>query len=247
VIVAGPTAPLPPDDALAIQAFVRRGGALIVAAAVAAEGGPAGELLPATGLAGVLAADGLGLPAAVAVDPDLAVREVPNALLVTAGYADHPINAGFAGARATLWIRPRAVVATGAARPLISATRASWGERNLLDPPAKDADDLAGPVALAAIGATHRVIALGSAESLSTAELARGVSAADLWLARAIRFATATPEPLALAAGRAPSQVRLVMTDGQRRTVIGLSVAGIPLAWLVIGGALVWWRRRAAS
>jgi hypothetical protein len=27
---------------------------------------------------------------------------------------------------------------------------------------------------------------------------------------------------------------------------IGLSVAGIPLAWLVIGGAVVWWRRRAA-
>jgi ABC-2 type transport system permease protein len=246
VVAAGPTAPLPADDALAIQDFVRRGGGLIVAAGVAAEGGPAGELLPATGLEGVLAAEGLGLPAAIAVDPALAVRELPNALLVTAGYADHPINAGFAGARATLWIRPRAVVATGAARPLISATRASWGERNLLDPPAKDADDLAGPVALAAIGGAHRVIALGSAESLSTAELARGVSAADLWLARAIRFATGTPEPAAAIAGRAPAQVRLVMTDGQRRTVIALSVAGIPLAWLVIGGALLWWRRRAA-
>ena len=37
------------------------------------------------------------------------------------------------------------------------------------------------------------------------------------------------------------------MTAGERREVIALSVAGIPLAWLVIGGALVWWRRRRAG
>jgi hypothetical protein len=90
------------------------------------------------------------------------------------------------------------------------------------------------------------VVAIGSAASLSTTELSRGVSAADLWLARAIRFVTGTPEPVAPLASRAPDQVRLVMTDGQRRTVIALSVAGLPLAWLVVGGAIVWWRRRAA-
>ena len=248
VVVAGPTTALPAGAALAIQDFVRGGGGLIVAASVVAgaAAGAAGDALPATGLEGVLAAEGLGLPPAIAVDPALAVRELPNALLVTAGYADHPINRGFAGARATLWIQPRAVVVGGAARPLISATPGSWGERDLIDPPARSPEDVAGPVALAAIGGAHRVIALGSADSLTTAELARGVSAADLWLARAIRFATGTPEPVAAVAGRAPDQVRLVMTGDQRRTVIALSVAGIPLAWLVLGGALVWWRRRAA-
>jgi hypothetical protein len=248
VVVAGPATPLPADDALAIQDFVRRGGGLIVAAGVAL-GGPAsgpGVALPATGLEGVLAADGLGLPPAIAVDPALAVRELPGALLVTGGYADHPINRGFAGARATLWIQPRAVITSGAARPLVSATRGSWGERDLIDPPAKDADDVAGPVALAAIGSSHRVIAIGSAGSLSTAELSRGVSAVDLWLLHAVRFVTGTPEPVAPVASRAPDQIRLVMTDGQRRTVIALSVAGLPLAWVLIGGAIVWWRRRAA-
>ena len=89
------------------------------------------------------------------------------------------------------------------------------------------------------------MVAIGSAASLATAELSRGVSAADLWLVRAVRFVTGTPEP-APVASRAPDQVRLVMTDGQRRTVIALSVAGLPLAWLVIGGAIVGWRRRAA-
>jgi hypothetical protein len=137
------------------------------------------------------------------------------------------------------------VIVSGAARPLISATSASWGERDLIDPPAKQPDDLAGPVALAAIGAGGHVIAIGSAGSLTTAELARGVSAADLWLARAVRFGAGVPEPVAPIAARAPSQVRLVMTDGERRTVIALSVAALPLAWLLVGGAVVWWRRRS--
>jgi hypothetical protein len=240
VVVAGPTAPLAAAEALAIQDFVREGGGLIVAA-----GDPVNDALPATGLEAVLAADGLGVPPAIAVDPTRRVREVENGLLIVDGYADHPINRGFAGLRATLWVQPRTVVVTGGARPLVSATAASWGERDLVDPPARDADDLAGPVALAAIGAVHRVIAIGSAGSFTSAALAHG-GAADLWLARAIRFVSGTAES-APVASRTPDQARLVMTSGQRRAVIALSVAGIPLAWLLIGGAvLVWWRRRTS-
>ena len=259
LVVAGPRSPLPPEDALAIQDFVRRGGGLIVAAGAAVEAA-AGVALPATGLEGVLAADGLGLAPAIAIDPELSIPELPGTLKVFTGYADHPIDRGFAGVRTTLWVQPRVVITTGAARPLISATPGSWGETNLFDPPAKDAADVAGPVALAAIGGSHRVVAIGSAASLSTSELSRGrsagplsmtgpsrgVSAADLWLVRAIRFVTGTPEPVAPLASRAPDQVRLVMSDRQRLTVIVLSVAGLPLAWLIVGGAIVWWRRRAA-
>jgi ABC-2 type transport system permease protein len=239
VIVAGPSSPVTADEALAIQRFVRGGGGLVVAAGSLASGE-----LPATGLEGVLAALGLGLPAAVAVDPTLGVRELPGALYVIDGYADHPINRGFARARPTLWVQPRAVVAIGGAKPLVAGTAASWGERDLVDPPAKDLDDLAGPVALAALGSAHRVIAIGSAESLTTQVLAGGASAGDLWLARAVRFVSGTPEPTIAVATRAPEQVRLVMTAGQRRAVIALSVAGIPLAWALLGGVIVWWRRR---
>jgi hypothetical protein len=240
VLAAGPSA-MSAEEALALQRFVARGGGLIVAAA-----NPATGTLPATGLEGVLAAEGLGLPPAIAVDATLAVPEIPHALYVAAGYADHPINRGFAEVRPTLWITPRVVVVDGAARPLVSATRDSWGERDLIAPPAKAADDLVGPVALAALGGAHRVIAIGSVESLSSAVLAGGASAADLWLARALRFASGTAEPSVAVASRAPSQVRLVMTARQRRVVIALSVAGIPLAWAVLGGGLVAWRRRRA-
>jgi ABC-2 type transport system permease protein len=243
VIIAGPTKPLPPEDALALQRYVARGGGLVVAAA--SRPVPNGPQLAATGLEPVLAADGLGLPLAIAVDPSLAIREVPGARMIVDGYADDVIDAGFEGARRTLWFQPRAVVATGAAKPLVSASSQSWGERDLVHgPPTKDADDLAGPVALAAIGATHRVIAIGSAESFATAALSGGASAADLWLERAVRFAAGQRLPQ-LSRGRAGDQIRLVMTPHERTTVIALCVAGIPLVWLLLGGGLLALRRRA--
>jgi ABC-2 type transport system permease protein len=239
VIVAGPATPLSADEALALQAVVARGGGLLVAAASRpVEGGFA-----PTGLEGLLANEGLGLPPALVVDPTLAVRELPGALLVYAGYASHPINEGFQDRRATLWYQPRAVVPSGAAKPLISASAASWGERDLTHPPEKDADDLAGPVALAAVGA-HKVIAVGSAESFATSLLSGGGSAGDLWLARAVRWLAGAPAPSVAVAARAPDQVRLVMTANQRRWVIGLCTAGIPLAWILLGGGWLLLRRR---
>lgn len=242
VVIAGPASPVSAEEALALQAYLRGGGALLVAASSRprADGG-----LAPTGLEAVLAAEGLGLPAAIVVDPDLTVRELPGALFVVEGYADHPIHAGFAGARATLWFQPRAVIATGAARALVTATPASWGERDLRTaPPTRDGDDLAGPVALAALGASGKVMALGSAESMSSAVLAGGASAGDLWLARALRFLAGKAEPRVSIQARAPAQIRLVMTSGQRRAVTAISIGVIPLGWVLLGGALVYWRRR---
>ena len=130
----------------------------------------------------VLAADGLGLPVAIAIDPTLVLRELPGALLIFDGYADHPINQGFAKRRGTVWFQPRAVLVERGARPLVSATAESWGERDFTASPDKGPDDLAGPIAVAAIGSSNRVVAIGSAESLSTALLAGGASA-GIWLA----------------------------------------------------------------
>lgn len=244
LLVAGPTTPLSGDEALAIQTFIQRGGGVLVAAA-ARPVTSASTGLAATGLEGVLAAEGLGLPPSIAVDPSLAMRELPGSLLVFDGYAPHEINAGFAQARGTIWFQPRVVVTGNGATPLVSATATSWGERNLVDQPVKDLDDIAGPVSFAAVG-VHRVIALGSAESFMTTLLRGSASAADLWLARAVRYLAGKPAPKVAIAARAPDQVRLLMTAGQRRAVIGLSILGIPLAWIVIGALLLVLRRRQA-
>jgi ABC-2 type transport system permease protein len=251
VIVAGPTTPLSPAEALSIQTFVRRGGGLVVAAAARPVTGATTASAPtttlaSTGLEGVLAPEGLGLPPAIAVDPSLEMRELRGSLLVFDGYARHAINDGFAQARGTIWFQPRVVVTTGTARPLVRATAASWGERDLVDPPAKDLDDLAGPVVFAALGQSQRVVAVGSAESFMTTLLAGSASAADLWLAHAVRFVAGKPAPKVSVAARAPEQVRLVMTTGQRRAVLVLSIAGIPLLWIVVGAGLLIARRRRA-
>ncbi len=244
LVVAGPSTALSDEDALAVQAHVKRGGALVVAGASRTLDGSLG----ATGLETVLAGSGLGIPAAIVVDPSLTVRELPGALIVSEGYADHAINAGFRGARPTLWFQPRPVVTGKGATPLVSASAQSWGERDLLHgPPQKDPDDLAGPSVLAALGSSGRVLALGSAESLSTAVLTGGASAGDLWLAHAIRFLAGAPEPVVAVAATSPSQVRLVMTSAQRTAVTAICVGLIPLAWVLVGGVLVWWRRRRAS
>ncbi|CAN5260697.1 hypothetical protein BH11MYX1_BH11MYX1_52440 [soil metagenome] len=254
VIVAGPIRELEPGDALALERFVAGGGGLLVAAA--SRPVPNGPDLAATGLEGVLAGKGLGLPLAVAIDPSLAIREVPGALMITTGFAKPPvaspavpgaaasINASFIARRRVLMFQPRAVAAKRGAVPLISATAASWGETSFHTQPAKDESDLAGPIVLAAAGNRDRVIALGSAESFTTAALEGGASAGDLWLEHAVRWLANKPVPALAIAARTPDQVRLVMTDRERRAVVALSVAGIPLAWLVVGGALVLWRRR---
>lgn len=244
VIIAGPAVALAADEALSIQTYLRGGGAVIAAAASRTLDGSLGAM----GIESVLAADGLGIPAAIVVDPSLTVRELPGALLIASGYADHPINAGFRNARPTLWFQPRAVLVDRGAIPLVSASTESWGERDLEHaPPQKDGDDLAGPVAVAALGSSKRLLAIGSAESLSTAVLSGGASAGDLWLAHAVRFLAGVPEPTVTIAATAPSQVRLVMTSAQRTAVIALCVGVIPLAWVLIGGALVLWRRRRAA
>ena len=244
LIIPGPSTALADHEALGIQGYLRGGGAVIAAAASRTLDGSLGTM----GLESVLAADGLGIPAAIVVDPSLTVRELPGALLIANGYADHPINVGFRGTRPTLWFQPRAVLAGRGAIALVGASAESWGERDLLHaPPQKDADDLAGPVAVAALGSSKRLLAIGSAESLSTAVLSGGASAGDLWLAHAVRFLAGMPEPSVTIAATAPSQVRLVMTSGQRTSVIAICVGAIPLAWVLIGGALVLWRRRRAA
>jgi hypothetical protein len=173
------------------------------------------------------------------------VESVPSSILIFWGYADHPINRGFHNARATMWVAPRVVVTTNGARPLIQASPASWGETQFATQSAiRDDDDIAGPITLAAIGAGDRVIAVGSAEDFWTVAIAGHASAGDLWLAQAIRYLAKAPEPKVDVAARRPDQIRLVMTDGQRRAVIALSVAGIPLAWILVGGVILLVRRR---
>ncbi len=246
LVVAGPSTPLSDEEALVVQQYLAANGALLVAAAARVVG-RGDDRIGRTGLEGVLAQSGLGLPLAIALDPAWTVKEIQGSILVFAGYTDHPIDRGFANARPTMWVLPRAVLVENGARPLITASPESWAETALdAESAERGPDDLAGPIVLAAIGKGDRTIAIGSAEDFSTVSLAGYASAGDLWIAQAVRFLARAPEPKVDVAARRPEQIRLVMTDGQRRAVIALSVAGIPLAWILVGAAILLLRRRRA-
>ena len=135
LVIAGASSPFQPEEALAIQTYLEGGGALVVAAATRTLAGDA----PPLGIEAVLANDGLGLPAAFAIDFSLGVREIPGALYIVDGYTEHVIDEGFRGTRATLWFQPRAVVVEAGATPLVRASATSWGETDLrTSPPVKD-------------------------------------------------------------------------------------------------------------
>jgi hypothetical protein len=244
LVVAGPSSALSAEEALVVQQYLAANGALLVAAPARVVG-RGDERIAKTGLEAVLGQSGLGLPFAMAFDPAWTLKDIPTSIFVLAGYADHAINRGFANARPTMWVLPRAVLATNGARPLITASPESWAETSFdAEAAERGPEDLAGPIVLAAIGKGERTIAIGSAEDFSSVSLAGYSSAGDLWLAQAIRYLARAPEPKVDVAARRPDQIRLVMTDGQRRAVIALSVAGIPLAWILVGGAIVLLRRR---
>ncbi|MFN0253578.1 MAG: Gldg family protein [Kofleriaceae bacterium] len=244
LVVAGPSTPFSAEEALVVQQYLATGGGLLVAAPARVVG-RGDDRVGRTGLEALLAQSGLGLPRAIAFDPGWTVKEIPGSILVFAGYADHAIDRGFANARPTMWVMPRAVLIEGGARALITASSESWAETSFdARSVERGPDDLAGPIVLAAIGQGERVVAVASAEDFSSVSLAGYASAGDLWLAQALRFLSKAPEPNVDVAARRPDQIRLVMTDGQRRTVIAISVAGIPLAWILVGGAIVLWRRR---
>jgi ABC-2 type transport system permease protein len=246
LVIAGPSSRFTAEEALGVQAYIRGDGPVVFAAASRTLAPGADDPSGATGLEPVLANEGIQLPPAFAVDPALTILEMAGTLLVIDGYTDNPINAGFAKARATLWFQPRAIVLEHGATPLVRASNDSWGEVDLqTKPPAHDDRDIAGPIVLAALGRSGRVLVLSSAESLLPTFLNSGASALDLWLTRAIRH-LARLAPPAIAA-RTPDQVRLLLTPGQRSMVIALSVAGIPLAWLLAGGAVLFVRRKKRS
>src|SRR6185503_11405586 len=89
-----------------------------------------------------------------------------------------------------VWVVPRALELSAPAVPLVSTTAAGWGERRWREPPVvRDPDDLRGPAVIAAASerGPGRVVAIGSAESVSSAVIA-GASAGELLAHQALRW-----------------------------------------------------------
>ncbi|MBP9204276.1 MAG: Gldg family protein [Kofleriaceae bacterium] len=243
LLVMGPTTSLTPAEALATQDYLAGGGALVVAAAARPDRG----VLPATGLEPVMAAAGLELTDAVAIEPDATDAAL---VAVADGYRDHPINAGMRGQRVTTWIAPRVVSVRAPATVLIETSAAGWGERGWSrGAVGRDPDDLPGPVALAAAsevvvrpgGPPARLVVLGSAESLSTA-VTTAAAAGRRWATAAVRWAARRQR--VAAADDAPAPVWLRVDPALRQRLAIGAGAGLPALALLVALVLGWRRRR---
>lgn len=245
LLVLGPTRPLSGADAAAVDAYLSRGGALLLAVDALPDGG---RLTP-HGLELVLARFGIRTPDAVAVDPAAAVA-IEGAWGTYGGYAAHPVTAGFEQRRLTLWTSPRAVFADPPAVALVTTSPAGWAETDLaalfgegdVEP---DAGDRVGPTPVAAASERDRarVVVLGAARPLATDYVARGAGAGAALVASAVRWLVGKAS-VAAGGSKTPERVRLIMTAAQRRAVFALGVVGLPLAWVLLGAIVAWRRRR---
>jgi hypothetical protein len=252
VAVLGPTAPLGAADAAAIAEHVARGGGLLVAAS--SREAAAGGLAP-TGLEPLLARHGVEPVAALVVD--LAdPLEVPLGFRITRGYGDHPAVRGFAEWRPTVWQLARPIrlhpVAGVTQVPLVSTTPRAFATRDLAgaDEVTSPTDpDLLGPLHLAVRARADGgpVVAIGSAESLSSVPARAGQGAGDVLLASLLADLAGRARPDLALPDRTPSQVRLVMTRGERRAVFALCVVVLPLGFAAAGTGATLWRRRRRS
>lgn len=252
VAVLGPRLPLSAAEASAVAEHVQRGGALLVAAA--SREAPGGGLAP-TGLEPVLTRHGLELVTAVIIELGEPL-DLPLSFRVSRGYGEHPSVRGFAEWRPTAWqlVRPvRVQPAAGLTQvPLVSTTARSFATRDLTgaaEATTPTDPDLLGPlhVAVRARADGGPVVAIGSAESLSSVIALAGQGAGDVLLASLLADLAGRPRPDLALPDRTPAQVRLVMTRGERRAVFALCVVVLPLGFAATGTAAALWRRRRRS
>lgn len=232
--VIGPAVPLPGAAALAIDAYLARGGRVLVALSGRDVGEPGQPRLPASGLEAVLGARGVDIGAGWVVDDDATVP-VPLGFRVVDGYGDHPITAGFAGRRATVWQASRALAVRGADATVLVATG-----------PRGHAVDGTGatarlPLAVAIERGPARLVVLASAESIAADAAGRGTGG-ELLATRAILWLAGRVQPPAAGADQAGDRVRLVMTAGERRAITAVVVVAWPA--LIVGLIALLGRRR---
>ncbi|WP_428266216.1 Gldg family protein [Haliangium sp.] len=253
LVIAGPTRPLRPRAVRAVDAYLAGGGRLLLALSAGIDPAQTPPRVPETGLALVLARYGIELVSAVVADPQ---NPIDSALawLTVSGYGDHPIVSSFADRRFTTWLAPRALRLVQPAEDhievtaLVSSSAAGWAETDLtsvvLGRPARDANDPAGPVVVAAAAEDRaggaRLVVFGSALSLSSASPAADGN--QLLTAAALAWLGGRDQVVDIDA-KTPEQVRLILSQAQRVHIFALCVLALP-ALLAVVGALLWWRRR---
>ncbi|HJZ88134.1 MAG TPA: DUF4350 domain-containing protein [Polyangia bacterium] len=207
-----------------------------------------------TGLEDLLDKWGVKLGDNIVVDPDKVSPFEGPTVWATDTYGDHPAVKKLKG-KITFWPVTREVRAAGKdgidVSELVKTSSRGWGETNLAvfrreAPLAFDAaTDVKGPVpvAVACEKKAHgtRMIVVGT-PMLVENEHFKGLENVDFALA--VVAWLANKEQLVAVGPKQPEHVKLILTADQLHSAAWLTILGLPLLGLALGGC-VWWRRRS--
>jgi ABC-type uncharacterized transport system involved in gliding motility auxiliary subunit len=244
LVVAGPRGPFAPQEAQRLGDYLEKGGKVMVLA------DPTVDL----GLDEVLARWGIALRNDVVIDP-VASFFGDVATPLVSRYRFHTITKDLGGL-STFFPLARSISATVSltnttVTTLFETSAGAWGETDLENRQASldEGKDTKGPLALGVAaerteGQRGRLVVFGDADFPSNNGLSvRGtVGNADLFR-NAINW-LAEEESLIAIGPKAPEYRRIrPLTPGEQRLLFYSTVILLPLAVLIIGGA-VWWSRR---
>ena len=250
VILAGPTRRLTEQELLILEGFLERGGRVLALI----------DPLQNTGLDGVLARWGVELGNDIVVDPARQLPFVSAANLFVISYGAHPIVQRMqAGELMTLFplarsVRPLKNPPTNVTELALTSER-GWGETETEQRPFSfsESQDVRGPVSIAvavepaappkdaAQPAPARLVVIGDSDFVTNTQLS---NVGNLDFAMSAVHWLIGQEQLISISPKALESLKVSLTGGQLLGIFWLSIAGIPLLFGALGGAMWWVRRR---
>jgi hypothetical protein len=260
--IVGPTRPYTEPELAALDGFLAKGGRLLVCLDPLIE--PAGTMR-ATRLEEFLAKRGIRVNNDLVVDPSRKLPFYDLSAVYLTDFQDHPVTTGLEGI-AVLFSVARSLATDGdtAGVVIVETSAEGWGERNLEQllagkPVSREDDDSPGPAAVgmvieegpvpaspagdeagAAVPPGFRLVVYGDSDFMADYEIS---NAGNLVLAlNTINWLAAREQSLGIPP-REVEQVSLFLSQQQLRTILLITLLGMPGAAIVIG-ILVWRRRR---
>jgi hypothetical protein len=254
--IVGPTRAYTEAEIEALDAFLDRGGRLLVALDPLIE--PAGTMRP-TRLEALLASRGVTVRDDLVVDPSRRLPFYDLSAVYLEDFPAHAVTQGLEGF-AVLFTVSRSLAAEGEGSTVIVQTSdEGWGEADLAmllrgEPVALDDADNPGPAAVGvavedvtpATGVEdaeeigYRLVVFGDSDFMTDVDISNAGNA--ILAANAFNWLTAR-EDLVGIPPRDVEQVSLFLTQQQMRNLLLLVLIAMPGA-AIIGGILVWRRRR---
>jgi ABC-type uncharacterized transport system involved in gliding motility auxiliary subunit len=250
LVTAGPKAPFAEPEKAAIEAYLGRGGRLLLLLDPLL-----GMAQRGSGLETLVAKYGIQFTDDLVIDPERALPFVDASMVYVSDFRAHPVSDAMRGLAVVLPVARSVSTATaeGASASILLTTSAGgWGERDIAGllarkPIKRDDADTQGPVSLGVAAQSEqdkdkgfRIVAFGDSDFLINSQIAN-VGNVNLGL-NAVNWLVRREEALGIAP-RQPEQVQLVLSQQQMTAIWVLSIVVLPLAAIALG-VTVWWRRR---